>query len=472
VDAIDCTTDVCDPRTGACRHIVTPALCGTGEICDPITGCVFGRACATDADCVEADACKTAERCDPAARVCTYVTLDGDSDGDPPRVCGGLDCDDSRSDIYSGARELCDGVDNDCDGMIDERADETCGSGEICSSSACRRCGGNGEPCCGMTCNGADLICALGVCECADGLQFCDGVGCTDVQTDAMNCGACGVRAGVTCTSGLGACLRTGVGACVGGVVSCAAIPGTPTAESCNSVDDDCDGSIDEGNPDAGAPCGSNIGECAEGVLQCSGGALMCFGEIRPSIESCNNRDDDCDGSIDEENPGGGSACGSTDIGECMRGVTRCVDGVLECVGSVSAVAEVCNSLDDDCDGLLDDEVPPGPVCSVGVGACVRTGTQVCSFGSYSSCSALPGLPNVETCDAIDNDCDMVSDDGVCDVVEISAGGDHVCARRSSGSVVCWGRNDRGQLGDGTTVNSAIPVFVVGLTDAVEIGSS
>ena len=48
-------------------------------------------------------------------------------------------------------------------------------------------------------------------------------------------------------------------------------------------------------------------------------------------------------------------------------------------------------------------------------------------------------------------------------------GGGHTCARRSSGEVLCWGRNLFGPLGDGTTVERSTPTSVVGLTDAVEL---
>lgn len=52
-------------------------------------------------------------------------------------------------------------------------------------------------------------------------------------------------------------------------------------------------------------------------------------------------------------------------------------------------------------------------------------------------------------------------------VMGISAGYDHNCVVTSGGAALCWGRNDSGQLGDGTTTGRAVPTQVVGLTQGV-----
>ncbi len=54
-------------------------------------------------------------------------------------------------------------------------------------------------------------------------------------------------------------------------------------------------------------------------------------------------------------------------------------------------------------------------------------------------------------------------------IVEISVGTEHACAARADGSVLCWGRNDQGQLGDGTREDRLLPTFVSGLTDVVRV---
>jgi len=61
--------------------------------------------------------------------------------------------------------------------------------------------------------------------------------------------------------------------------------------------------------------------------------------------------------------------------------------------------------------------------------------------------------------------------DGIEDAVELAAGRDHTCARLASGNVLCWGRNDWGQLGDGSTRSSAVPVPVRGIERARRIAA-
>lgn len=62
-----------------------------------------------------------------------------------------------------------------------------------------------------------------------------------------------------------------------------------------------------------------------------------------------------------------------------------------------------------------------------------------------------------------------VSAPSLADVVEVSAGSDHGCARSSDGSLQCWGQGTNGQLGNSAMEDSLVPVPVTGITDAIRV---
>src|SRR5262249_54008135 len=58
---------------------------------------------------------------------------------------------------------------------------------------------------------------------------------------------------------------------------------------------------------------------------------------------------------------------------------------------------------------------------------------------------------------------------GLSDATQISVAGEGACARRTDGSVACWGSNVAGMIGDGTTTDRSVPTPVLGLTDAISV---
>ena len=126
-DAIDCTVDECLPAH-YCRNTLDNSRCSDGlicngvESCDPLRGCVG----APEPTCNDQDPC-TIDRCDEEAKACVHDIRDFDRDGEADFHCGdGTDCDDFDATRGMNQRELCaDGVDNDCDDVLDER---DCGS--------------------------------------------------------------------------------------------------------------------------------------------------------------------------------------------------------------------------------------------------------------------------------------------------------------------------------------------------------
>ncbi len=104
---------------------------------------------------------------------------------------------------------------------------------------------------------------------------------------------------------GIGACAATGSTSCVAGAVQNSCVAGTPAADDrlCNGIDDDCDGTADEGYQGTPTTCG--VGACfATGELVCVNGSVedTCEeGEAAPDDDTCDEIDDDCDGELDED---------------------------------------------------------------------------------------------------------------------------------------------------------------------------
>jgi len=148
--------------------------------------------------------------------------------------------------------EICDGMDNDCDGHVDEGFDV------------------------GMPCDGPDLDqCAEGHIVCAtDGTATCNDTSgnnvelCNGLDDDCQNGIDDTFPVGQSCTVGLGMCARTGMQICNSSQTGtqCNAMPGAPSAETCgDGVDQDCNGTD--------AVCPTN--DTAAGAIDISAGGTF-----------------------------------------------------------------------------------------------------------------------------------------------------------------------------------------------------
>jgi hypothetical protein len=201
-----------------------------------------------------------------------------------------------------------------------------------------------------------------------------------------------------TVTCGQGLC-QVSVTACdaQGNPVPCVPLQPAP-AEACgNGQDDDCDGATDEGCVCtsgatqacySGAPGTKDKGVCKGGTQTCTNGQWGgCLGEITPAIEICDNKDNNCEGHIDEGNPGGGMACTTAMPGPCAPGTMTCMGAALTCKSNVSPVPEVCgDGIDNDCTGVVDNGCCAHDVCVTGVkltSGCTACVTQICAADSW-----------------------------------------------------------------------------------------
>lgn len=440
----DSRYDLDGDENNGCEYVCSPAADET-EVCnyldddcdgevdngfdlttDPENCGVCGRVCSllhAESTCEEDgdSASCVVTTCEPGwydvdgvdANGCEYQCVKTGRDG-VPCAAGDASC----------GQEVCDAYDNDCNGVINDGNEATGGpeGGQPCfdfdyCNAATQTC--RGECTAGIsTCVGNGLVCIPGqgptLERCDDKDNDCDGVvdNGFDLTSDPNNCGACGTscvdalpNAIGTCTDPAGAAPPTcTILACKAGykdlnpnTPGCEQCPKFPTtAETCNGIDDDCDGIVDNpaaiasqrpavdtfcnnGRPSAGTPCAGTTVVCsgAQGWT-CSyptGTGI----EIDPVTKKtrivealCDDIDGNCDKQIDEAFDNKGASC-SVGTGVCAKtGTYACKADKTgtECpvtADATKAVDELCNGLDDNCDGQIDERTPKsGSICSNG----------------------------------------------------------------------------------------------------------
>ncbi|MBI5537560.1 MAG: hypothetical protein HY898_32860 [Deltaproteobacteria bacterium] len=185
--------------------------------------------------------------------------------------------------------------------------------------------------------------------------------------------------------------------------------------ELCNGVDDNCNGQIDEGDPGGNLPCDvpNKLGECKPGTTHCQNTQLKCVQNVPPAQEVCDGKDNDCDGTIDNNTTDTGGSCNTGNEGICAAGTETCEASVKVCKQNLQPKTETCNGLDDDCNGTPDDGMPgAGQPCTVTgqlPNTPCATGLTNC-LGGQNGCTQTV-FPASEVCDGKDNDCNGTLDD-------------------------------------------------------------
>ncbi len=336
------------------------------------------------------------------------------------------------------ASEVCNELDDDCDGTTDNlpaelgctvkaflddgskvdcKSDGDCKTtGEACDASdgKCKTLIGAcpGKPACGA---GGKLECTeaktptVEACNGED--DDCDG----DKDEDfAIDEGGAKVAVGAAC----------GAGACAGGTVVCtdATKAACSTAdkagtETCDGADNDCDGQTDNAACDDGDACTKD--ECDGGAKTCANTpSVDCDDKDACTIDSCDKATGTCKNEASTSSCDDGDACteGDTCVNDQGSGKATCQAGktTKDCDDSNPCTDDACNK-DTGCthsNNSGEVECYTGKDGTAGVGTCQK-GKQICKDGQMlAKCEGEIVPAQSEACDSKDDDCDGVTDEG------------------------------------------------------------
>ena len=424
------------PDGGLTALCTSAADCDDGVFCNGIEVCAPGNDEATAFGCVAAAAapCLDGQVCDEEMDRCTTrceLGVDADGDGVDAMECGGEDCDDADANRFPGNAEVCDtdGHDEDCDpttlgardadrdGVIDAR----CCNGEVCGEDcddlrpAVRP---DGAEVCDLLDNDCDGMTDEGVQ--VPGWEDLDGDQHGDPGAATMACAGAPRFADVDDDCDDDAPPVHGA-----------------QVEICDGLDNDCDDAVDEQTRpiswyrDAD---GDGFGNATGGVeIACappegySSLPTDCDDEgagVNPAaVERCNGRDDDCNGVADFQiGPNDfedDDRDGFTDVG-CPDAGDDCDDGDA---ATYPGAAEICDGRDNDCDGQIDEDpqevgwYPDEDGDGVGAGespartSCERPPGHVLVGGDCDDTDEGRTPGRLDGCDGVDDDCDGETDE-------------------------------------------------------------
>jgi hypothetical protein len=299
--------------------------------------------------------------CDPQPEVCNglddncdTIVDDGDPGGGAACVANGFGvCKDGTKHCVNGAikcvagiptPEICDGLDNNCDGNTDEGNP---GGGLQCQTAFMGICSTGITACGGVNGNFCQPSVTPGqLNEACNGLDDdCDGLVDEGIAQVGQNCIAQGF-----------------VGICQFGTYSCPAVapfqltcdhplPGT-VQEVCNGKDDDCNGTIDDPALVNNVPCATGFpGVCAVGKTQCSFGSSACVPNVNPGAQAevCDNLDNDCNGAVDDI-PNITAACTTQNPNAAHVASWACGAGACTLQACVPGFADINGALADGCE--------------------------------------------------------------------------------------------------------------------------